>query len=438
MHMKFWKYGRVVLALIVSLGMGLSFIACGTYTIGYLYATANGIATSAPGQQLNQIAGFKIDHDFGYLTPINGSPFAANGSKPVQEVVLPGGQLLAVLNEGSSSVSMYSIGGSGALTFQGNYFTSGSNPVSIAISPSGQYLFTADQLAPDGSGRGDITVFQVNTSTGKLTLITNQNTFNTNGQQLPYFEVNYKPSQIAFATGYMFTLDQGYAAGTTIVPANGSAPAVVCGANNVNCNPDVFPYQLNSTTGQLVLTQNQPLQTGSAPGALSTMSVVENGAYLYLADTVANQILPFTVGGSGSLQTLVGGPVNNATGAVHPDAILANSNAKYLYVANFGPASINATNSTITAYTINPTNGQLQLVPGATSSSNGSFPTGSGPIWMVEDPSNQYLYSANFNDSTITGNIIDANTGQLTPLFKGPVTNAPLQPNYLVVSGRVF
>jgi hypothetical protein len=57
---------------------------------------------------------------------------------------------------------------------------------------------------------------------------------------------------------------------------------------------------------------------------------------------------------------------------------------------------------------------------------------------MVEYPSNQYLYTANYNDSTITGDIIDANTGQLTPLFKGPVTNAPLQPNYLVVSGRVF
>ena len=107
-------------------------------------------------------------------------------------------------------------------------------------------------------------------------------------------------------------------------------------------------------------------------------------------------------------------------------------------MANFGPNSINAPNSTITAYTINPANGELQLIPGATSSQNGSFPAGSGPIWMVEDPSDQYLYVANFNDSTITGSIIDANTGQLAPLFRGVVTNAPLQPNYLIVSGRVF
>ena len=438
MHMKFWKYGRIALALVVSLGMGLSFIACGTYTIGYLYVSANGIATTNPSQRLNQVAGYKVDHDFGYLTPITGSPFPANGDDPVQMALVPGGRLLAVLNKGSNSVSMYSIGGAGVLTFQGNYYTSGSNPQSILITPSGQYLLTADQIAPDGSGRGDITVFSINQNTGKLTLITNQNTFNTNGQQLSYFEVNYNPVQLAFASGFIFALDQGYTSGTTVIPASGGSAAVVCGQNGLTCNPDVFPYQLNSPVGQLILTQNQPLQTGSAPGALSTMSTGGSGVYLYLADTVANQILPFTVSTTGALQTLVGGPVANATGAVNPDAITPNSNSKFLYVANFGPATINAPNSTVTAYTINPTNGQLQLIPGATSSSNGSFPAGSGPIWMVEDPSNQYLYVANYNDSTITGNIIDANTGQLTPLFKGPVTNAPLQPNFMVVSGRVY
>ncbi|HEX4021409.1 MAG TPA: beta-propeller fold lactonase family protein [Acidobacteriaceae bacterium] len=427
--MKFWKYGRVILALIVSLGMGLSFIACGTYTVGYLYVTANGIATSTPGQQLNQIAGFKIDHDFGYLTAITGSPFAANGNKPVQEVLIPGGQLMAVVNKGSSSVSMYSIGGSGVLTFQGNYFTSGSSPVSMALDASGTYLYVADQVAPDGSGRGDITAFQINSSTGKLTLITNQNTFNTSGTQLPYFEVNCKPVQLVVAQGYLFTLDQGYAStSTTCINPNTGA----------TFTPDVFPYLINGSNGQLVLTQNQPLQTGAAPGALSTMYAAPGGKYLYLANTKSNQILPFTIGTGGVLQTLVGGPVNNVGTAVGPDAFLTDSSVRHLYVANFGPASINAPNSTITAYTIAAANGQLQLLPGATPGTPGSYPAGSGPIWMVEDPSNQYLYVANYNDSTITGNVIDASTGQLSALTRGAVTNAPLQPNYLVVSGRVF
>ena len=435
--MKFWKYGRVILALIVSLGMGLSFIACGTYTIGYLYASSSGIATSVPGQQLNQIAGYKIDHDFGYLTPISGSPFPSNGNNPVQEVILPGGQLMAVVNKGSSSVSMYSIGGSGVLTFQGNYFTSGSTPVSLALDASGSYLYVADQLAPDGSGRGDITAFQVNSTNGKLTLITNQNTFNTSGTQLTYFEVNYKPVQIVIASGFLFTLDQGYVAGATGTPAT-------CTASPTLCTPDVFPYQINGQSGQLVLTQNQPLQTGALPGDLTTMYAAAGGRYLYLADKGdplngrVSQILPFTISANGTLQTLVGGPANNNPTAVDPDAIITNANTKFLYVANFGPTGINTPNSSLTAYTIDTNNGQLQFINGATASNNGAFPSGSGPIWMATDPSNQFLYVANFNDSTITGNIIDANTGQLSALLRGAVTNAPLQPNYIVVTSRVF
>ncbi len=31
------------------------------------------------------------------------------------------------------------------------------------------------------------------------------------------------------------------------------------------------------------------------------------------------------------------------------------------------------------------------------------FSTGSGPQCLLEDPSNQFIYTANFNDSTVTG-----------------------------------
>ena len=44
------------------------------------------------------------------------------------------------------------------------------------------------------------------------------------------------------------------------------------------------------------------------------------------------------------------------------------------------------------------------------------FGTGSGPQCIVEDPSNQFIYTANFNDSTVTGRVIDQNAGVLTDL----------------------
>ncbi|MHB8302733.1 MAG: lactonase family protein [Acidobacteriaceae bacterium] len=422
--MKFWKYGRVALALIGSIALGLSITCCGIYTSGYVYVT---------GAQYNQIAGYKIDHDFGYLTPITGSPFPANGNDPVQEMVLPGGRFLAVINKGSNSVSMYTIGGSGALYFQANYSTSGSNPVSIAVDSSARYMYVADQLAPDGSGRGDITVFTIEPNTGKLTLVTNQNTFNTNGTQLPYFEVNYKPVQLVVAGGFVYALDQAYS--TT----SGTVPAGCHGASANACStPDVFLYAINESDGQLTLTQNQPLQISAAAGNASTMAVAAGGKYLYIADTnggnPGSRILPFTIGSGGVLQILVGGPVPNNSTSINPDAILATSNASFLYVANFGPSSVNAQNSNIYGFTIDGTNGQLQPVTlGLT------YTTGSGPIWIVEDSTNQYIYTANFNDNTITGKIIDASTGQLSDMFKSTSQFSTVgQPTFLAVSGRVY
>ena len=81
--MKFWKYGRVALAMMGSIVLGLSITCCGVYTSGYMYVT---------GIQYGQIGAYKIDHDFGYLTPVTGSPFPASGGTPVQEVVIPGGR----------------------------------------------------------------------------------------------------------------------------------------------------------------------------------------------------------------------------------------------------------------------------------------------------------------------------------------------------------
>ena len=42
--------------------------------------------------------------------------------------------------------------------------------------------------------------------------------------------------------------------------------------------------------------------------------------------------------------------------------------------------------------------------------------TGAGPQCILEDPSNQFIYTANFNSSNITGLSIDQNAGNLTPL----------------------
>ncbi|HET9099318.1 MAG TPA: beta-propeller fold lactonase family protein [Acidobacteriaceae bacterium] len=441
--MKFWKYSRVALALIGSVVLGLSITCCGVYTTGYMYVT---------GAQFNQIGAYKIDHDFGYLTPVTGSPFANAGGTPVQAAIIPGGRYLAVVSQGTpgvagtGSVSIYSIGGGGVIAFQHSYFTSGINPVAIALAPAGNYLYVLDQMAPpdvvnkvdQNAGRGDVTVFAIDGSSGKLTLITNQNTFNTNGTQLPYFTVNYNPVQMVTASGFLYVLDQGYNA--SLATPTPPAACVNAPAGSPCATPDVFLYAINTSNGQLTLTQNAPLTLAVQAGAASTIALGGSGKYVYVTDNAlgasSGRILPFTIGSGGVLQSLVGGPTNNVPNVTYPDAVIANSNAQFLYVANYGPSSIFQGNSSISAFTISTANGQLQQLP--VSSGSNPFQTGAGPIWMVIDPTNQYLYTADHNSNTVTGHIMGATNGQLSNLFKGTTFPTVGQPTFAVVTGRTY
>jgi DNA-binding beta-propeller fold protein YncE len=189
----------------------------------------------------------------------------------------------------------------------------------------------------------------------------------------------------------------------------------------------------------LTLTQNAPLTLGIQPGAASTIALGGSGKYVYVLDDAlganSGRILPFTIGGSGVLQSLVGGPTNNVGSVGYPDAVVSNSNTQFLYVANRGPSNITQSNSSISGFTISTANGQLQPLPSATQN---PFPTGGGPVWMVIDPTSQYLYSVDHDTNTVTGKIMDATHGLLSSMFKGTTFSTVGQPTYGVVSGRTY
>ena len=90
--MKFRKFGRISLALAVSLGTGLGVTSCSTdHTVGYMYVT---------GQQYNQVSGYTIDSNLGNLTPTQNSPYSSGGANPIKELVANAGRFLYVLNAG--------------------------------------------------------------------------------------------------------------------------------------------------------------------------------------------------------------------------------------------------------------------------------------------------------------------------------------------------
>jgi 6-phosphogluconolactonase (cycloisomerase 2 family) len=412
--MRLSRIGRFSLALAVSVALGLGMTACGGGTIGYIWVL---------GAQYNQIGGFKVDNFSGNLTSVLRSPFSSNGTNPVSLVIKPGGRYLYVVNKGNSTtsgnISLFSVGGDGVLTFQQSYTSRGSSPVWAQIDATGGFLYVLDTLYPDTptypnpNGLGDITVFSIDNSTGRLQLVPNQQIRDSNQTQLTFFPVGPNPTMMRVSNGCMFTINSG--------------------------NQTVFPYSIG-TSGQLTLTANSSISTGA--GNLTSIST--SGTYVYLtdaaatADSAGGRILPYTVTASTcALNTLTGGAVNNLALTSNPVNTFADNRARSLYVLNRSSTDPNNRASSISAYTIDSTNGRLApLGTGGSASAGNPYAVGSGPACMVEDTSNQYIYTANNIDSTITGFRIDSNSGELRNLTRGSTFPTVGQPTCLALSGN--
>ena len=415
--MKFRKFGKALLMTALSAGVVFGISSCvQSYTVGYLYIT--GIQTaSTTGQGI--ISGFKIDHNTGNLVPIAGLPVSTGGANPVRAVLLTGGRFIYVLNQGSTpdggpcsstdvcsnaNITQFSIGGNGVLAPQGTYFTQGHNPFRLIADSTGAHIFALDHDAPDSTGCalafgastttcGDITAFSVDSTTGRLSYVLNSQVTASTGSPLPYFPVPADPIDLALSGNFFLTLSGTPAAGDS-----------------------VFPYAYNAANGQLTINQNssQPL------GMSHATAIVVAGSVTYVLDNGPNtntpatngQIFAYTPGSNGSLQAEANGYIPDNAAYSKPIYAIVASGKSWLYILNEGDNSSATTpQSGIAAFTITT---PYQVSPIANGGQIGG--TGAGPLCILEDPSNQYIYTANFNDSSVTGLSIDQNDGNLTPL----------------------
>jgi 6-phosphogluconolactonase len=103
----------------------------------------------------------------GLLSAITGSPFAA-GLNPVSLAVTPGGAFLYAADEGSNQVSGYKVGqNNGALTPTTTAtFSVGTSPTWIAIPPNGGFVYVAN------FGSASISAYGINTTNGFLAQVT--------------------------------------------------------------------------------------------------------------------------------------------------------------------------------------------------------------------------------------------------------------------------
>jgi len=416
------------MAFVVSVAMGLGMTACGGGTIGFMWVL---------GTQYNQIAAFKIDDFTGNLTQIVGSPFTSGGADPVSIVVSSGGRFVYVINHGSTAaptgsgtlpcgtaggIAEFSVGGQGVLSFQQCFTSQGFNPVWATKDSTGSYLYVLDQQAPDAvcsgtnvtatSCYGDITAFAIASDTGRLSLIVNQQE-KVGQAQLTYFPVGNTPTMMTVTGGCVFALNTGL-------------------SPTLQTLPTVTPFS-SGTGGQLTQTTNSFISIN----ATRPTSILTGASNVFITDAGAQnstgQILPFTVGTASacSLDTVTGGPVANLPLTANPVYSLADSTGKYLYIANQSSTNSTLANSSLSAF-------NLQTAPytAIPDGANNPYTVGAGPVCIVEDPSNQYLYTSN-GDGTVTGKLLDKNTGKLSNLSRGSTFQAVGQASCLAVSGNV-
>ncbi|MGP8252564.1 MAG: hypothetical protein ACLQHF_11055 [Terracidiphilus sp.] len=464
--MKFTKFGKTLLMSAISMGIIFGVSSCvRSYTVGFLYVTNT--ITAGTGND-GQITGFKIDHNTGRLAEINGLPVSSGGSNPVRAVLTLGSRFIYVLNRGANAegngdctaadpcqganITEFAVGGNGILTPQETFSTQGLNPFRLLVDSTGSYIFTLDHDSPVTLANGDvvpssatnpnpncalalggtvttcgdISVFSINQTTGRLSAVLNAQVTQANcpggttSCPLPYFPVPSNPIDFLLSSGYMLTMS-----GT---PATGDS---------------IYPYGYSG--GQLLLSQNgpQPLTDpySSEPNGLVNYAtgIVSAGSIYYVMDnepiTISfnnnsvqsgSQILPYTLGTNGALQADTSGIIPDDPILANPTWLMVESKNKYLYLANQGN-NVTGTNnpeSGIAGYFITTTPAyQLSFIAGE------PFGSGSGPQCIVEDPSDQFIYEANSYDSTVTGRVLDPNSGELddmrvasTYALKGPAT----------------
>jgi hypothetical protein len=430
-----------------------------------LYVT--GTVTASTGSN-GIISGYRIDHNVGTLAPINGLPISTGGANPVRAVLTTGSRFVYILNRGTNAagngncygvgsseclnanITEFAVGGNGILTPQETFYTQGLNPFRLIVDSTGSYLLVLDHDAPDnvspsstdgcaralgtlGAGSpvttcGDVTVFQINSTTGRLSLVQNAQVMTTGGTALAYFPVPANPVDFVLTSGTLLTLT-GTSTPTSYPYTGGTT---------------VWPYAYNSGSGQLTLSQNtvQPLgihqgtaivSTSSAIFVLDNEPVTIGSSSTFPAGVYPSQILPYTVGTGGALQAEPSGVVPDTATLANPIQVLVEAKSgKYLYVANQGNnITGNNPESGIAGYTIfQSPSYQLEFIP------EQPFPSGSGPQCIVEDPSDQFVYEANEYDSTITGRALDPNTGDLNPMRSTSTYMLPGQASWCFVDGR--
>ncbi|HEY4378784.1 MAG TPA: beta-propeller fold lactonase family protein [Acidobacteriaceae bacterium] len=373
--------GRVIKASMLSLALALGVTACSNdYTVSYVYMTTS---KSLPHGLIN---GYQIDYQNGFLRPLADSPIDAGGRNTVGIVVTPDNLHLYTVNNFDSNVVQFDIGTDGKLYPQNTFNISGSLPTAAAVDAAGKFLFvtftyqnTPVSYTPANPGPGGISIFPIKSdySLGTPT------TFNvgrnpvgiatsTTGNYVYVIEQDSASS----ANLLGFTEDSNGVlkpmAGVTINAGNLPSTGFASGPTPISLLEDktgTHLYLTDQTLNQVAtytIANGVPTLAGTTPtdGGPMGMAFDLSGKYLYVVANTANAINGFTLNSSGlPVRFSSGGTIQAGTGPTCVSVSGAPSNAnpshaEYLYTSN-------ALSNNLTGEQVNRSDGSLAQLQGS-------------------------------------------------------------------------
>jgi 6-phosphogluconolactonase (cycloisomerase 2 family) len=378
MRMMLNRSSQLVLASAVSLLAAGLLTACGTLTVDFVYVTS---AKAAGTNNYGEVDVYEVNAESGRMRNIPTSPFPSGGRNPVAETTSSDNTTLYVVNQDDNSIVQFTIGTDGKIYPQNTVNTPGVFP--LAVATAGKFLFVADTYQPlptcstAAPCSGSVAVFPIGTNDALGSAAVNA------GISASYWPLSLPSSLTDVMTPTAIAATSSYVYVTAIDATKGGGY--------------VFGFTVNSDGTLTALNGGAPFAAGAHPSAIAS---APGGSVIYVTDSANNNVLAYSA--TTGVLTPVGGspfPTGNA-----PSAVVVDATGNHVFVAN-------SLDSDLTVYS--SASGVL--------SSLGTYTTGTQPVAIGIDPSlNEYLYTANFLGSSVTGFQVNASTGALLNSQESP------------------
>jgi 6-phosphogluconolactonase len=296
----------------------------------------------------------------------------------------------------------------------------------MALTGCGPFFITPTNGGGTGGGTSGNVTYVINTVTNTVSgFVVGTGTL-TNAPNMP-FQLGYTPqaevvtipNTVLYVAGpgaiYAYFINSD---GSLTVPTAGAAQVIEF-ALSLDVSPDgnwlialdgtttqLDIYQINKSTGALVLSSTVPFSIPNAQVLGKMVKVAPNGQLVFASlGTGGDLVFTFNTANGATVLSQTLAPISTQTSE---NGLAIDSTTTHLFIARSGLSG------GLAEYTIG-TNGALTSVAGS------PFAAGAQPLSVTLDPSNTYAYVANGTDATISGYTVGNGIG--VPLAGSPYTS---------------